>query len=255
MNCGQEKRSGDLAGRAYWGAVAHNLQAEPTKFFMSLRDIAFWIRSARTDAAFGKLCKQHGAQKAFDLLYAEKCDPFGSTQSHWRYQSLKYERLISFLPKRAYRSALDVGCGLGPFTRRLSAYADQVIGVDFSGAAIEQARTLSASQPNVRYACGDVHNLQQIDARFDLITVLDVLYYLSPLSDELLKSIASQMEGLLVPGGLVLLVNHFFFDFDPQSRETRRIHGTFSQATSLQIASEHRHHSSWQQFSRKLKQL
>ena len=219
--------------------MADSLKVEPKKFFMSLRDIAFWIRSAQTDAAFEKLRKQRGAQEAFDLLYAQTSDPFGSTQRRWRYQSLKYERLLSFLPKRAYHSALDVGCGLGPFTRRLSVYADQVLGVDFSGVAVEQARTLSVSQPNVRYEQGDVHNIQQIDARFDLITVLDVLYYLSPLSDELLKSIASQMEKLLVPGGLVLLVNHFFFNFDPQSRETRRIHRAFSQAAGLRIVSEH----------------
>jgi len=220
--------------------MADNLKAEPKKFFMSVRDVAFWIRSARTDAIFEKLRNQHGPQKAFDLLYTEKCDPFGSLQSHWRYQALKYERVISFLPKRTYRSALDVGCGLGPFTRRLSAYADQVLGVDFSGAAIEQARKLSTSQSHVRYEWADVYNLQQIDERFDLITVLDVLYYLSPSSEELLQSIASQMEGLLVPGGLLLLVNHYFFGIDAQSKETRRIHDSFLQGTDLQVVSEHR---------------
>jgi SAM-dependent methyltransferase len=220
--------------------MADTLKAEPKKFFMSVRDIAFWIRSARTDATFEKLRNQYGPQKAFDLLYAEKCDPFGSQQSRWRYQGLKYERLISFLPKRAYPNALDIGCGLGPFTRRLSTYADQVLGVDFSGAAIGQAQKLSTSQSNVRYERRDIHNLKQITERFDLITVLDVLCYLSPSSDELLKSIASQMERLLVPGGLLLLVNHFFFDIDPQSKETRRIHDSFSRGTGLLVVSEHK---------------
>jgi 2-polyprenyl-3-methyl-5-hydroxy-6-metoxy-1,4-benzoquinol methylase len=220
--------------------MAVGLKAEPKKFFMSARDIAFWIRSARTDATFERLRSRWGSQKAFDLLYAEKCDPFGSQQSRWRYQGLKYERLISFLPKQTYHNVLDVGCGLGPFTRRLAAYADQVLGVDFSGAAIEQARNLSTSQPNVRYERGDIHDLRQITERFDLIAILDVLYYLSPSSDEVLKSIASQMQGLLVPGGLLLLVNHFFFDIDRQSKETRRIHDSFSQGAGLQIVSEYR---------------
>ena len=207
---------------------------------MSLRDIAFWIQSARTDAAFEKLRKQHGSQEAFDLLYAQATDPFGSTQKRWRYQGLKYERLISFLPQRTYRRALDVGCGLGPFTRRLAKYADQVVGMDFSASAIEQARALSTAQPNVRYEQGDIHKIGEMRERFDLIGVLDVLYYLSPLSDQLLKSIASQMEGLLVPGGLILLVNHFFFGFDPHSKETRRIHRAFSEGSGLRVVSEHR---------------
>ncbi len=62
---------------------------------MSLRDIAFWIRSAQTDATFEKLREEHGSQKAFDLLYAEKQDPFGSTLGYYLYQRLKYERLSS----------------------------------------------------------------------------------------------------------------------------------------------------------------
>src|ERR1700674_3953562 len=136
--------------------MADNVKAEPKKFFMSVRDIAFWVRSARTDATFEKLRNQYGPQKAFDLLYTEKYDPFGAQQSQWRYQGLKYERLISFLPKRAYRNALDVGCGLGRFTRQLSAYADQVLGVDFSGVVIEQARKLSTLQSNVRYERGSI---------------------------------------------------------------------------------------------------
>jgi len=52
------------------------LKQEPRKFFMSLRDISFWIRSAQTDAHFEKLRGQHGSRKAFDLLYANKQDPF-----------------------------------------------------------------------------------------------------------------------------------------------------------------------------------
>ena len=207
---------------------------------MSLRDISFWVRSAKTDAAFEKLRATHGAEKAFNLLYTEKRDLFGSTRRGWRYQNLKYERVLSFLPRQSYRTVLDVGCGLGPFTRQLSPYADDILGVDFSSAAVEQARKLSISQPNVRFEQQDIHNIGQIGRRFDLITVLDVLYYLSPLSDEVLESVARQLEGLLEPGGVILLVNHYFFGIDPQSRQTRRIHDRFQHATSMRVLTEHR---------------
>jgi 2-polyprenyl-3-methyl-5-hydroxy-6-metoxy-1,4-benzoquinol methylase len=220
--------------------MGDTLKAEPRKFFMSLRDIAFWIRSARTDAALEKLRREYGSRKAFDLLYAEKPDPYGSTLGYYLYQRLKYERLISFLPNRHYRNALDVGCGLGPFTRRLSPYADEVLGVDLSEVAVEQARKLSSSQPNVQFAQHDIHHIEQLGGQFDLITVLDVLYYISPLSDDVLKSIARQIEKLLAPDGTLLLVNHFFFSVDSASRQTRRIHGMFRENTSLHLASERR---------------
>jgi len=220
--------------------MEENLRSEPKKFFMSLRDISFWIRSARTDAALEKLQVKHGSEKAFDLLYSRKIDPFGSGISRYRYQRLKYERLISFLPKRRYSKVLDVGCGLGPFTRELSPHADRVLGVDLSEAAVIQARNCSHASPNVRFERRDIQQIGKIEETFDLITVLDVLYYLPNLSAEMLNSVAWQLQKLLAPGGLLFLVNHFFFRVDPASRQTRRIHNAFRQSSSLQIVSENR---------------
>jgi SAM-dependent methyltransferase len=216
------------------------LRQEPRKFFMSLRDISFWIRSAQTDAHFEKLRGQHGSRKAFDLLYANEQDPFGSTRPYWRYQNLKYERLISFLPDRRYRNALDIGCGLGPFTRHLAPHADQVMGVDISEEAIHGARALSAGQPNLVFERRDVLSIGAMDQQFDLIALLDVLYYLSPLSADVLQAVALQIEALLAPGGVLLLANHFFFGFDSASQQTRRIHDEFCEYTSLCSSAEYR---------------
>jgi 2-polyprenyl-3-methyl-5-hydroxy-6-metoxy-1,4-benzoquinol methylase len=226
--------------KSMWEPMEEKLRSEPRKFFMSLRDISFWIRSARTDAALEKLQVEHGSEKAFDLLYSRKSDPFASGLSRYRYQKLKYEKLISFLPKRRYASVLDVGCGLGPFTRELSPHAGRVLGVDLSETAVLQARDGSRAHPNVRFEQRDIQQIGKIEEKFDLITVLDVLYYLPNLSDETLRSVAWQIETLLVPGGLLLLVNHFFFHVDAASRQTRRIHDSFRRNSSLQIVSENK---------------
>ena len=220
--------------------MEEKLGSEPKKFFMSLRDISFWIRSARTDAALERLQVKHAPEKAFDLLYSEKVDPFGSGLSRYRYQELKYRKLISFLPKRLYSKVLDVGCGLGPFTRVLSPYAGKVLGVDLSEAAIIQARNSSCANLNVRFEQRDIQQIGKINEKFDLITVLDVLYYLPNLSEEMLKSVGRQLETLLAPGGLLLLVNHFFFRVDPASRQTRRIHDSFQRNSSLRVVSENK---------------
>jgi len=220
--------------------LEEKLRSEPKKFFMSLRDISFWIRSARTNAALEKLQAKHGSEKAFDILYSQKSDPFASGLSRYRYQKLKYKKLISFLPKRHYRNVLDVGCGLGPFTRELSPHAGRALGVDLSEAAVIQARDCSRANPNVRFERRDIQQIGKIGETFDLIAVLDVLYYLPNLSDEVLKSVAGQIEDLLAPGGLLLLVDHFFFYVDPASRQTRRIHDCFRRNSSLQIVSEYK---------------
>jgi 2-polyprenyl-3-methyl-5-hydroxy-6-metoxy-1,4-benzoquinol methylase len=220
--------------------TGEKLANEPKKFFMTLRDIAFWVGSARTDAALEKLRVEHGSEKAFDLLYSRKSDPFSSGLPCYRYQKLKYQKLISFLPKRHYPNVLDVGCGVGPFTRELSPHAGRVLGVDLSEQALIQALNCSRDYPNLRFEQRDIQHIGKIRESFDLIAVLDVLYYLPNLSNEMLESVAGQLESLLAPGGLLLLVNHFFFHLDPASRQTRRIHNSFQANSSLQFVSENK---------------
>jgi SAM-dependent methyltransferase len=218
------------------------LREPPRKFFMSLRDIFFWIRSAQADAALANFQQHHKPQEAFDLLYEGTPDPYGITLPYYRYQHLKYDTLLSLLPNRHYASALDLGCGLGLFTRQLSEYVDHAFGVELSQVAVEQARSLSSGHPNVRFEQANILDLEKtIKGRFDLVVLADVLYYLSPLSDEVLKSIAHVTENLLEPNGILLLVNHYFFGFDVDSKLTRQIHDSFRWTQSLNLLSEHRY--------------
>jgi predicted TPR repeat methyltransferase len=146
------------------------------------------------------------------------------------------------LPARHYGSALDVGCGLGVFTRMLAKYADTVLGEDFSGAAVEQARALSGEYTNVRYGMESVLTMDSTRCEpVDLIALLDVLYYLSPLTDSDLKSIAHNVAGLLNPGGIVLLANHCFFGLDSASRLVRAIHACFRSTKTLETVREEWH--------------
>lgn len=217
------------------------LQTEPKTFFMSLRDLGLWMRSAQADANFRKLRSQHGARKAFDLLYEQRDDPYGATLDAYRYQKLKYEKLLAFLPHRRYGRALDVGCGLGGFSRRLSGHAGEVLGIDVSEVAIQQARKLSENYRNLRFEQVDLaHIHEKLDRQFDLVVMLDVLYYLSPLTDEALKTIARLMQKLLLPEGILLLAHHYFFCVDAASRQTRKIHDAFRWTPSLGIVSEYR---------------
>jgi SAM-dependent methyltransferase len=240
------------------------LAQAPTNFFMSLRDIAFWIRSARADAALDRL-RIRAATKptpspsatgssvpdspdivssemgdAFDRLYGATSDPYGAGLPQYRYQRRKYESLLSMLPDRPYRDVLDIGCGLGVLSRRLAPHAQRILGLDISNEAVVQARAASRSHENLDFAQGDVTDFDSGARRFDLIVLADTLYYISPLSDPVLKALAARIADLLAPGGLFLLVNHFFFAVDPASRATRAIHDAFRWSPGLQQVSEHR---------------
>jgi predicted TPR repeat methyltransferase len=216
------------------------LAKAPTTFFMTLRDIAFWLRSAQADAALERLQSDHGLEKAFDKLYASRPDPFGAALPQYRYQRQKYQRMIAMLPNRHYRDVLDIGCGLGVLARQLAPFGDKILGVDISLNAVMEARRLSYEFDNLAFAQADVMEFDAADRRFDLIVLADTLYYLSPLDDDRLKSIAAKMHDLLAPGGVLLLVNHFFFTIDPASRMTRHIHNAFRWTPGLTQTAEHK---------------
>jgi len=216
------------------------LAPAPTNFFMTIRDIAFWVRSARADARLERFRHQHGAESAFDQLYAGMKDPFGAELSQYRYQQRKYDNLLSMLPQRRYWNVLDIGCGLGAFTRKLAPFAEHILGTDISAEAIGQARKLSADCENVAYLQEDILHTPQQEHAFDLIILADTLYYVEPLTAIGLQSIARNISSRLTRDGLILIVNHYFFGVDRASRRTRDIHDVFRSAPTLDCVAEYR---------------
>jgi predicted TPR repeat methyltransferase len=216
------------------------LAPAPKNFFMTIRDIAFWIRSARADARLDRFRQDPAHGSAFDKLYAHTDDPFGAELKQYRYQQRKYNSLLSMLPQRPYRKVLDIGCGRGAFARKLAPFAEHVLGTDISAEAIAQARKLSGGHPNVAYAQQDMMDSSQQDAAFDLIVVADTIYYLGLRSSAGLKAMVSTISSRLAPQGLVLIVNHYFFGIDRASKHTREIHDAFRWAPSLECVVEYR---------------
>jgi predicted TPR repeat methyltransferase len=208
--------------------------------FMLPRDIGLFLRSARTDARIASLRSSLGAAAALEAVYAANADPWASASPRYRYQARKYEVLASLLPSRRFHHALDLGCGTGMLARHLAEHADAVVGVDIAPSAVATARSTYADHPTMRFESHDLLDLPtSFDASFDLVVVADVLYYLSPLDDGLLKSIATRIAALLMPGGICMLANHYFFRLDPESRRSRRIHDAFRVSNAFVAQEEH----------------
>jgi predicted TPR repeat methyltransferase len=221
-------------------AAPLSLASPPTTFFMTLRDVALWVRSAHADARLNRYRDSQSTGRAFDRLYDDVADPFGSELPQFRYQQRKYQILLSMLPKRRYRQALDIGCGLGAFTRKLAPFVDHVLGTDISAEALQQAQRLSIACPNINYALSNLADSMDGDCLFDLIILADTMYYIDALTDQRLNSIAGAIAKRLAPGGLLLVVNHYFFGIDSASKGTRRIHDAFRREPSLYCVAEQR---------------
>ncbi len=212
--------------------------------FMKLADIALFARSAKSDAHLRDWWRDGSSETVFDRLYqgAPENAPWASASPHFRYQHRKYETIASLIPPLHYRRALDIGCGTGLFSERLTDLADTVTGVDVSTVAVDIARERTQQIPNLEFKQCNVLDLPaRWDGAFDLVTVLDTLYYLPPpIDDELLKSLARRLSRLVSPDGIVLLANHYFSGMDADSRLSRRIHDAFRWSPSFKIFGQYR---------------
>jgi SAM-dependent methyltransferase len=220
--------------RRWWPLLALR-RLKGKGFWFDPRDIGLFLRGAATDAWVTRLRRTEGHRGAFETIYRQNADPWASATSRYRYQSRKYDTVVSLLPKgRRFSHALDLGCGLGTLSRRIAEQCDRVLGLDVAESAVERARQAHGDHPGLSFFQADVTALpEELNGKFDLVVIADTLYYLSPLDDALLESLAARIAELLAPGGLCVLVNHFFFGKDPDSALSRRIHRAFERTPQL----------------------
>lgn len=206
---------------------------------MMPRDIALFLQSAKTDARIASVRTTQGARAAFEAAYSEREDPWASDNARYSYQRWKYESLMAALPPgQRFQRTLDLGCGMGAMSLALTRVSGDVLGLDIAQSAVEQARRRIGVRPGLRFAQGDLSSLDPaMHHRFDLVVVADTLYYLDDVDDASLKAVAALIGGLLAPGGICLLANHYFFAGDKDSRLTRRIHDAFTWSPSLTLVS------------------
>ena len=214
---------------------------DDSKFFTTFRDIPFWIHSLRTDSLLKTLRRTYDNEQAFDHLYRFLHDPWLAAVPYYRYQPLKYRVMLSLLPPRPYLRALDIGCGLGIFSRLLAGQCRQVVGIDISQHAVDSAARASAAVPNVQFRKADLLKLDSFSlGQFDLLVLADTIYYLPDLSQQWLQLAGEQIVRSLAPGGIFMLVNHYVLQLDPHSRMMRTVHNYFCATKGLRFECEYR---------------
>jgi 2-polyprenyl-3-methyl-5-hydroxy-6-metoxy-1,4-benzoquinol methylase len=118
-------------------------------------------------------------------------------------QSLALRRWLA-VPKGA--RVLDVGCGVGRWSRRLARRGASVTGVDLSPTMIAQARQracLEGLGNRCRFATQDL-SLLDVGDSFDLVLGVTVLQHI--LDPQALREAVRRMTAHLAPGGRMVLL-------------------------------------------------
>lgn len=124
---------------------------------------------------------------------------------------------------------LDAGCGTGEHALLAAASGADVVGVDVSARAIEQAKEKAAGRGlNVRFAVGDALNLGQLGAMFD--TAIDSGLFHTFDDDSRAKYVTS-LASVMKPGGICYLScfsEHQPGDFGPRRVTQAELRAAFS---------------------------
>jgi cyclopropane fatty-acyl-phospholipid synthase-like methyltransferase len=147
------------------------------------------------------MIEQSKTQSYFDAIYDAASDPWSFRTS--AYEHAKYAATVAAVSDRHYQAGLEVGCSIGILSSRLAALCDDFLGVDISDRPLVEARYRCADLGWARFRQMAVP-AEWPDGPFDLITLSEVLYFLSAAD---IVSLAHQVRRSLLPRGRVLLVN------------------------------------------------
>ena len=110
----------------------------------------------------------------------------------------RYHAAFGLVKDFSVDKALDVGCATGLFTNYLRTIANAVWGIDVSESAIRMARLKFPYM----FQVGNLTAIPFHDSTFDLVSCLDVIYYLD---DAGRKKAVDEIARVLKPTGYLLI--------------------------------------------------
>lgn len=105
--------------------------------------------------------KTKAIQEYYDEFWPRNVQHFAETKKY----------MLQTIAGRRYKSALDAGCGPGVCTVVLAELADSVLATDISPKSVETAKkqALALGHPEIRFAVGDLQELDAPSNEFDLV--------------------------------------------------------------------------------------
>ena len=151
-----------------------------------------------------------------------------------RLNALLNDRCATKIDLAGMEHLLDIGCGLGIFSRQLSRLLPhgRVVGVEKEQSQIEQGRRLSgvnATNDPADIRQGSAYDLPLSDMEWASFDYVFIRFLLEHLTDP--NRAIAQAEKALAPGGRIILVDddHANFRITPEQPAFDRLWGTYCQ--------------------------
>ena len=116
----------------------------------------------------------------------------------WNHNNHFHNYLLRQLPRKV-NLALDVGCGLGFFAKKLAKYSEFVEAIDVDNATINAASDRN-SAPNICYLQADFLEADLPERSYDVIVAIASLHHMD------LEAALAKMKVLLRPSGKLLIL-------------------------------------------------
>ncbi len=121
-------------------------------------------------------------------------------QEGWDHNNHYHRFLLKQLPAQC-KTALDIGCGTGEFSRLLAKRVERVVAIDLSSNMIEVAKQRSRQFLNIDFQAADVLQWEPVAEQFDVIVSIATLHHLP------VESFLPNLKAALKPGGRLVILD------------------------------------------------
>ena len=118
----------------------------------------------------------------------------------WNHNNYYHSFLIEQLPAQC-KTAIDIGCGTGEFSRLLAERFESVIAIDLSPNSIEVAKQRSRPFSNLDFQVADICQWEFPTERFDAIVSISTLHHLP------IENLLPKLKTALKPGGKLVILD------------------------------------------------
>jgi len=164
---------------------------------------------------FDKALPKFFLQTVFNWIYKIFSDPFDLEKSN--YEAYKFDAVAKVVQETRVKNALDIGCGTGILTEKISSVCEKILGVDFSENAINSAKKRFGQKSHVAFFAVDVRHFEPADT-YDLVLCSEVLYYIGE-SD--LQKLLVQLWRTLSDNGRLIVIDAADDDYAKRTLSSR----------------------------------
>lgn len=170
----------------------------------------------KTELLFYTAYEEFYAMAGTSEIFKRFClDAFGEDFSQDGFSDIEQiNQILNYIPNKEGVHILDIGCGNGKMLGYLQKKTGAFIhGFDYSGRAIETAKTLY--QENADFREGVIGDIEYKAEQFDVITSMDTMYFAKDMT-----AFVAQIKRWLKPEG-VLFVGYLEGDVMPKTQDAR----------------------------------